>query len=68
MTKKEEKYLLTFTNNMKTGVSYYQNLFDDVKGAFNTVKSSVLCELEKSEVALNQILLDIQKHKINIQV
>ena len=68
MTKKEEKYLLTFTNNMKLGVSYYQNLFDDVKGAFNTVKSSVLCELEKSEVALNQILLDIQKYKINIQV
>ena len=68
MTKKEEKYLLTFTNNMKTGVSYYQNLFDNVKDAFNTMKSSVLCELEKSEVALNQILLDIQKYKINIQV
>lgn len=53
---------------MKTGVSYYQNLFDNVKDAFNTMKSSVLCELEKSEVALNQILLDIQKYKINIQV
>ena len=32
------------------------------------MKSSVLGELEKSEVALNQILLDIQKYKINIQV
>ena len=68
MTKKEEKYLLTFANNMKTGVFYYQNLFDNVKDAFNTMKSSVLCELGKSEVALNQILLDIQKYKINIQV
>ena len=33
-----------------------------------TMKSSVLGELEKSEVTLNQILLDIQKYKLNIRV
>jgi hypothetical protein len=32
------------------------------------MKSSVLGELEKSEVTLNQILLDIQKYKLNIRV
>lgn len=66
MNKKEEKYLQTFTINMKAGVSYYQSLFNDVKGTFNTIKSTVLSELEKSEVVLNQILLDIQKYKVDI--
>ncbi|WP_067144977.1 hypothetical protein [Pseudotamlana agarivorans] len=60
MNKKEEKYLKTFTTNMKAGVAYYQELFKDVKGSFQGIKSSVLNELEKTEVVLNQMQQDIQ--------
>lgn len=60
MNKKEEKYLNTFTSNMKAGVAYYQGLFQDVKNSFDDMKSVVQNELEKSEMVLNQIQLDIQ--------
>lgn len=60
MTKKEEKYFLTFADNMKAGVSYYQNMFKDVKNTFSKVKHTVLSELEKHEAALHQIQLDIK--------
>jgi len=60
MNKKEEKYLQTFTNNMKAGVSYYQSLFNGVKDAFEDIKIAVLNELERSEAILTQIQIDIQ--------
>ena len=60
MNKKEEKYLKTFTSNMKTGVAYYQGLFQDMKNSFDDIKAAVQNELEKSEMVLNQIQLDIQ--------
>lgn len=64
MNKKEEKYLLNFTNNMKAGVSYYQNLFSDVKHAFTDIKTAVLNELDTSELTLNEIHLEIQNLSI----
>ncbi|WP_194767241.1 hypothetical protein [Tamlana sp. I1] len=60
MNKKEEKYLNTFTTNMKAGIAYYQGLFKGVKNSFEDIKLAVLAELEKSEAVLNQIQLDIQ--------
>ncbi|OBQ57141.1 hypothetical protein JJL45_01375 [Tamlana sp. s12] len=60
MNKKEEKYLKTFTTNMKAGVAYYQELFNGVKDSFQDIRSSVLSELEKTEAVLNQMQLDIQ--------
>lgn len=61
ITKKEEKHLLTFTNNMKTGVLYYQNLFNGLKDVFEDIKLSALNELEQSELILNEIQLEINK-------
>lgn len=60
MTKKEEKYLVTFTTNMKTGVAYYQNLFSHLKNAFASSKTDVLNILNKSEIILNEIQLEIE--------
>jgi hypothetical protein len=61
LTKKEEKYLLTFTNNMKAGVSYYQNLFKNLKNVFEDIKISALNELDKSELILNEIHIEINR-------
>ena len=60
MTKKEEKYLVTFTKNMKAGVSYYQNLFNNVKDAFTSIKKDVLNDLNSSELTLSEIQLEIE--------
>ncbi|WP_136482108.1 hypothetical protein [Cognatitamlana onchidii] len=60
MNKKEEKYLKTFTSNMKVGVAYYHGLFDNVKHRFEDIKSSVLKELKETEAVLNQIQMELQ--------
>ncbi|TNJ45345.1 hypothetical protein KFZ70_06465 [Tamlana fucoidanivorans] len=60
MNQKEEKYLKTFTSNMKAGVQYYQYLFQNVKDSFEDIKVNVQKELKKSEVLLDQIQLEIQ--------
>jgi len=60
MNKKEEKYLLTFTNNMKEGLLYYQELFTSINNAFEDIKEAVLNELEKSRITLQNIGLEIE--------
>ncbi|MEC3906510.1 hypothetical protein VOI54_05740 [Tamlana sp. 2201CG12-4] len=65
MNKKEEKYLKTFTANMKSGVAYYQGLFQDVKSNFQDIKTAVQMELERNEAILDQIQLDI--HNLTVK-
>ena len=60
MNKKEEKYLLTFTNNMNEGVLYYRNLFNNVSNAFEDIKQTVLQELELSAQILQNIHSEIE--------
>lgn len=60
MTAKEEKYLVTFTNNLNEGISYYKSLFSDLKNSFQEIKEEVLHELEKGEKTLKVISLQIQ--------
>jgi len=65
MDKKQEKYLLTFTKNLEEGISYYQNLFLDIRNSFQEVKSLLLNELELSNATLQLITLDLKnKDKI----
>jgi len=65
MDKKQEKYLLTFTKNLEEGISYYQNLFLDIRNSFQEVKSLLLNELELSNATLQLITLDLKnKSKI----
>ena len=63
MNKKQEKYLLTFTVNMREGISYYHNLFNGLKHTFEDSKSVVLKELEISEITLHHISLEIEHLK-----
>lgn len=61
MSKKEEKYLRTFTKNMNEGVAYYHHLFSNVKDGFKDIKATVLNELEVGANALHRIDSDIDK-------
>ncbi len=56
MTKKQEKYLVTFEHNLNEGIDYYQKLFTELKGKFEDTKSGVLRDLEASKKALNLLI------------
>lgn len=67
MTNKEEKYLLTFTNNLSEGVSYYKTLFNELKTTFQDIKDEVLDALANGEKSLSLIALEIQDLSIQNQ-
>ncbi|MFI0428721.1 hypothetical protein [Mariniflexile sp. HMF6888] len=67
MTNKEEKYLLTFTNNLNEGVSYYKTLFNELKSTFQDIKDEVLDALTNGEKSLSLIALEIQDLSIQNQ-
>ena len=58
--KKEQKYLTTFAKNLKQGIFYYKDLFDNLKNTFVDIKLSVLNELDRSEQDLEAILITIE--------
>ena len=60
MNKKEEKYLLTFTNNMKEGILYYQNLFNNISNVFEDKKQMIIKELEMGTEVLERIHSEIE--------
>ena len=61
MSKKDEKHLLTFIDNLNGGILYYRELFQDAKKAFQDIKGIVLEELDKSERFLNTINIQVQQ-------
>ncbi len=65
-TKKQEKYLLNFSKNLKEGINYYDDLFRNAKNKFEESKSMILNELELSKEKLN--LLDLKISKFSLAV
>jgi hypothetical protein len=59
MTKKQEKYLQRFANNLNEGIQYYDGLFSNLKDKFNDTKSNILCELEFSRKRLQTLKVRI---------
>ncbi|MCF6214409.1 MAG: hypothetical protein L3J45_10350 [Flavobacteriaceae bacterium] len=60
MTTRQEKYLLTFTNNLNDGINYYKDLFSDLKYKIESTKSDILNDLEDCKAALNRLHLEIE--------
>ncbi len=64
MTQKQEKYLLTFVNNLKDGISYYNNLFDGLKDRFEETKSEIIENLESCARTLDQLYKEIENYSM----
>lgn len=64
MTDKQEKYLLTFAENLKEGINYYSGLFSELKDKFEDTKSDILSDLDASKVALNILKLKIENQSL----
>ncbi|MHA7943736.1 hypothetical protein ACJOV8_011745 [Formosa sp. 3Alg 14/1] len=50
--KREEKYFITFIENLKEGVKYYENLLEETKVFFETTKNTIC---EGLEIELNRL-------------
>ena len=55
MNKRQEKYLLSFTENMKNGINYYQQLFSEMKHKIDTSTSSILNDLQSHMMHLEHL-------------
>ncbi len=59
MTEKQEKYFLTFSENLKEGINYYQKLFSSLSDKFVDTKAHILSDLETGLKTL--YLLKVEK-------
>ncbi len=55
MTKKQEKYLQRFANNLNEGIQYYDSLFNNMKDKFNDTKFDILAELASGKKRLQTL-------------
>lgn len=60
ITLKQEKYLTTFSENLGQGISYYENMFESMKGVFQNTKEAIFKELEENRIALSQLKIAIE--------
>lgn len=54
-TKKGQRRLVKFSNNLVTGINYYYSLFKGNKEAFSSTKSIILKELDAVNMTLEQL-------------
>ncbi|WP_103867286.1 hypothetical protein [Aquimarina sp. I32.4] len=58
---KQKKYFSTFANNLKDGVSYYENLFQKIENSFDSSKSQIINDLKQSKNTLAQMYVKIKE-------
>lgn len=55
LNKRQEKYLLSFAENLKQGINYYESLFSKMKHKFEISKSQIIEELQHHLKYLEQL-------------
>lgn len=66
MTSKQEKYLTKFSDNLKEGITYYQDMFSDLKESFSETQSRILFELDESNKKLQLLKVAIDEVAIPV--
>lgn len=59
MTDKQKKSLLTFAENLKSGINYYDALFSEMKDTFEDTKNNIFSSLEASRNDLQLLYLKL---------
>jgi hypothetical protein len=60
MTLKQEKYLITFSNNLDNGIKYYKDLFSNAKDKFTETKEDILHQLSTNQSILKSLSSEIE--------
>jgi len=61
MNKKQEKNLILFNENLKEGVSYYQQLFGKLKNSFHETKEQIMKDLDYSAEKIQELKQEMMK-------
>ena len=61
VTKKQQKYLADFAKNLKDGIEYYTELFNELKDSFEETKETIISDLERYLETLNGLNSEIEK-------
>jgi hypothetical protein len=61
MNKKQEKNLILFNENLKEGVSYYQQLFGKLKNSFQETKEQIMNDLDHSAEKIQELKQEMIK-------
>jgi hypothetical protein len=59
MDKKQEKYFVNFINNLREGISYYENLYNDFRDSFVENDSPFLHQLRKAKIKLEVLNIEV---------
>lgn len=59
ITNQQIKYYAKFADNLNQGISYYQNLFSEIKHAFTDSKDKIINDLQESSKRLDKIKNEI---------
>ena len=60
LTKKQKKHLLTFTENLKNGINYYEGLFNSLKNTFSKLKTEAFNNLTNNRSTLYHLQSEIE--------
>lgn len=66
MNKKQGQYLLNFNSNLKEGLSYYHDLFYNLKDQFKDSRTTILKSLEDYKLKLTD--MDCEIHKLSVTI
>lgn len=66
ITDKQRKYLLKFAENLNDGITYYQELFNNLKKEFSESKAQILFLLEEGRKSLNNLIKEIESLENNL--
>jgi hypothetical protein len=57
-----DKYLIKFANNLKSGIAYYHDMFEGAKDRFESTKSNIIQDLNQYSEDLHRLILQIDSH------
>ena len=55
-----DKYLIKFANNLKSGIAYYHDMFEGAKDRFESTKSNIIQDLNQYSEDLHRLILQIE--------
>ncbi|HKI77401.1 MAG TPA: hypothetical protein VKA26_02550 [Ignavibacteriaceae bacterium] len=64
MSEKQEKYLLSFIENLKEGINYYYSLFTGLKDKFEDTRTEIINELNAGMDSLHLLIIEIEKFSV----
>ena len=68
VTKKQQKYLMSFSDNLKEGIVFYYKMFKSIKGVFTNTKPEILRDLDLSSIALQKLSERINGLKLSAPI